>query len=167
MKTLATMAVLVLVASLACVACEHTIRDVSPAVRDELNRAVQSYFEAANRSDTIAIMDAVLHDPRVTSVANGAITTGWEAIRDQVNRINAVPADIHVTLSGRSQQFLLSPSVALVVAPYTFTARTPERSVTLHAATTLVFEKSGGKWRIVHEHNSAMPPDAQGDARHN
>jgi uncharacterized protein (TIGR02246 family) len=161
------MRLLVLVASLVCIACEHSIRDVSPAVREELNRTVQSYFEAANRSDTTAIMDAVLHDPRVTSVANGTITTGWEAIRDQSNRINAAPAVIHVTLSGQLQQILLSPSVALVVAPYTFTARTPERSVTLHAATTLVFEKSSGKWRIVHEHNSAMPPDAQVDARHN
>ena len=140
------------------IGCRHQIVDVSPSVRAELSQTLQNYFEAANRSDTAALMDTVLHDPRVTSVANGQVTVGWDAIRDQVEQLNHVQARMQVTLDGPSQQFLIGPGVALVIAPYTFSVATPERQVTLHAATTLLLQKSGGRWKIFHEHNSALPP---------
>src|SRR5262249_35785820 len=128
-------------------------------LRAELYRTVQTYIEAANHSDTATLMAMVVRDPRVTSVANGQITTGWEAIANQVVETNAVPVEMHVSISGDSSQLQITPTVVLFIAPYTLTVATPERRVTLNAAMSLVLQKSDGRWKVFHEHNSAMPPD--------
>ena len=148
-----------LVVVVLAIGCSHGPRaadsfSATPSTRAEVYRFVQRYMEAANRSDQDTMMSMVLRDQAVSSVANGEITTGWDAIREQVQMLNAVPADIHVTIEGDPAQYQLDPDSVLVVAPYTLTARREGRTLELHAVTTLVLVRESGAWKVLHEHNS-------------
>lgn len=139
--------------------CSHGPRPVDPfslpsSSRAEVYRFVQSYMEAANHSDLETIMSMILRNPEVLSVANGAVTEGWDAIREKVERLNEVPADIHVILTGDPFQYQLGPDSVLVVAPYTVRAARGGRTLTLQAVTTLVLVRAGDAWKVLHEHNS-------------
>ena len=111
-------------------------------------------MESANRSDFQTMMAMVVRRPDVLSVANGEVTAGWDAIREQVQQVNLVPADIHVSLTGDPAQYQLASDSFLVVAPYSLTATNSDRTLTLQAVTTLVLVRVDGDWKVLHEHNS-------------
>src|SRR3989442_11872846 len=138
--------------------CSHGPRpgdelDVPAGTQAEIYRFVQTYLEAATKSDLNVLMSMVLNSPSATSVANGELTVGWDAIEKQVEESNRTPLALRVWLTGAPRQFQLAPDAMLVVAPYTLRVANAARSVDLHAVTTLVLVKREGEWRVLHEHN--------------
>ena len=84
---------------------------------------------------------------------------GPKAIRNQVEQLNAIEVKFTVSY-GTVAIHTLSDKYVLVLAPYTLTASTPDGHATIDAVSTLLIGDWDGSWKIVHEHNSAQPPDS-------
>ena len=60
---------------------------IAPTTRAEVLTFVRGYIDAHNRADATALSDAVSHRTDVTSVGDGTITRGWDAIRTETDQI--------------------------------------------------------------------------------
>src|SRR5256885_14076935 len=60
---------------------------VSAATRSEALAFVRSYIDAHNRADATALSDAMSRRAEVSSVGDGTITRGWDAIRAETDQI--------------------------------------------------------------------------------
>jgi len=131
--------------------------------RTEVQQLVRGYVDAQNKPDATAVMDMVSRKPGASSVGMGKITRGWEAIRTLVDEDVRSPLTPRMTL-GVIDVEMLGVAYALAVAPFSATLSTPRGDIQLHGALTLVVEKSGGAWKVLHEHTSAQIPNAaEGD----
>jgi len=50
-------------------------------VRTEIQQAVRAYVDAFNKADAATLVEMYSREPGVTSVGDGQITRGWDAIR--------------------------------------------------------------------------------------
>jgi len=131
--------------------------------RAEVQQFVRTYVEAQNKPDATAVMDMVSRKPSVSSVGMGKITRGWDAIRTGVDEDVGSPFNPKMTL-GVIDVEVLGSAYALAVAPFSATLSTPQGDVQVHGALTLVVEKSGGAWKVLHEHTSVqIPKPTEGD----
>lgn len=128
-----------------------------PASRDEVQKFVRAYIDAGNDSDPTAFMDMVSRKPEVSTAATGVINRGWEAIRSEANRLATSQGTHHVTLASTDVTFL-GPGYALVVASVNVDLSVGENQAQMQGAMTLVLEKSSGKWKVLHEHDSLQFP---------
>jgi len=127
--------------------------------RDEVLQFVKSYIDASNKGDATAIMDMTSRKSTVSSVAEGKITRGWEAIRNSVDEEIGSPESEKMTLGVVDVQ-TLGPNNALALAPFSATVSTPQGELQLRGALTLVLERTGGQWKMLHEHASVEIPEA-------
>jgi len=65
---------------------------IAPTMRTEVLTFVRGYIDAHNRVHGTALSDAVSHRADVTSVGDGMIIRGWEAIRTQTDQITGKEA---------------------------------------------------------------------------
>ncbi len=130
------------------------------AIRAEVQTFVKSYVAASNLADTNSMMEMISRKEGVTSAANGDISRGWEAIRAEADAIVGKEGSYKISM-GTIDVMPLGAAHALAVAPVTLTIVTPSGTVQLPGAMTLVLEKSGGTWRIVHEHTSSEFQDTE------
>jgi uncharacterized protein (TIGR02246 family) len=144
---------LVAVASTALVATSAIGAQTPSSNRAEIHRFVRAYVEAHNKADATALMEAVKRSPDVTSVNNGQITRGWEAIRTQTDELTGREGSFRFAI-GTMDVTALGPSYALVVAPTTLTVATAQGTVDARGAVTLVLEKAAGSWKVINEHYS-------------
>ncbi len=150
-------AVLAILFTAGLTACSFHSRDSTAEVQD----AVRAYFEAVNRADPTAIMDQYSRNSEATSVFEGDIVRGWEQIRRETDKL-AGTAGEEKWAPGTMEVIFMGKDHALVVAPMNITLRSALGNEELEGASTLVMERTGGKWRILHEHHSIKPSD-QGD----
>jgi len=134
----------------------------SDAARAEVQAFVKAYVEAENKGDASAIMEMISKNADVASVTMGEITRGWDGIRDDVDAMTGAPEKVQVTL-GTIEVIPLGTNFALTFAPCTITSSAAAEGLQLRGALTLVLEKSGKAWKILHEHTSAQPPPDEGD----
>ena len=133
------------------------------SVRTEVQQFVKSYVDAQNKPDATAVMDMVSRKPGVSVTGMGKITRGWEAIRASVDEDVGSPTNPKMIL-GVIDAEPLGNAYALAVAPFSATLSTPRGDIQVHGAITLVVEKVGGSWKVLHEHTSVQIPTApQGD----
>ena|SRR2546428_5152298 len=134
------------------------------AVRSDVQQFVRAYVDAENKpDDATSVMDMVSHKPSVSSAVMGKITRGWEAIRTLVDENVGSPLTPKMVI-GVIDVEALGTGYALAVAPFSATLSTPRGDIQVHGALTLVVEKSGGAWKILHEHTSIqMPKPAEGN----
>ncbi len=133
------------------------------SVRTEVQQFVKSYVDAQNKPDATAVMDMVSRKPGVSSIGMGKITRGWDAIRGSVDEDVGSPMNPKMTL-GVIDVDPLGNTYALAVAPFSATLSTPRGDLQVHGAITLIVEKAGGSWKVLHEHTSVQIPTApQGD----
>lgn len=152
---------LVLVLVLALAAVTFAATPVNPTnTRAEVVAAVTAYIDAQNRGDVYDMMSMVSRRDDVVSISDGQIERGWQSIRNsnaQTIRSGTpspghdMPPGIKV---GEVDVLVLGPTAAVAVAPFTFSVASAQGFVTVPGASTLVFEKSGAKWLVVHEHTS-------------
>lgn len=128
----------------------------SNAVRTELQTFARAYIDAHNRADATALMEMVKRGPAATSVSDGEITRGWDAIRTQTDEIAGLHGAFTIAL-GTMDVTALGANHSLIVAPITINIATDQGTVQTRGAMTLVLERIQGEWRIINEHYSTRP----------
>ena len=134
----------------------------SDATRADVQAFVKAYVEAENKGDASAIMDMISKNADVASITMGEITRGWDGIRDEVDAMTGAVERVQVAV-GTIEVSQLGTNFALAFAPCTISLSASAEGPQLRGALTLVLEKSGKAWKILHEHTSAHPPPAEGD----
>lgn len=132
------------------------------AGRAEVQAFVKGYLDAANRADVTAMMEMVSRRTDVSSITDGFITRGWEAIRQDNDQFAGKEGAFRFSL-GTIDVTPLGSGYALAVAPVVVTVVAGEDTLQADSALTLVLEKTGGKWRILHEHMSGQEPEQDQD----
>ncbi|MFL5614827.1 MAG: YybH family protein [Gemmatimonadaceae bacterium] len=127
---------------------------VSMVTRTEILTFVRGYVDAHNRADATALSDAVSHRADVTSVGDGTITRGWDAIRAETDQITGKEGSFRFDV-GTMDVVPLGTSYVLVVAPTTVTMSTQQGPTQVAGAFTLVLEKGREGWKVLNEHYSS------------
>ena len=132
------------------------------ALADTLGGLVSDAYDFS-RPDVVARLMALYSptDP-VISAAAGRVTTSRAALQLQIQRfwerVGQNMRDPRFVLGARHVT-VLGPDVAVLTTTYAIPHRTPEdRPHTLAGAWTAVFERRDGRWVIVQEHLSDVPP---------
>lgn len=163
--TLVLVGILVLaaVAIAATPARTNNVRaEVEIAVRGEIDAAVRAYVDAQNRGDVHDVMAMVSRRDGIISISDGQIQRGWQTIRNSNAQILGRDAGPNLAV-GSVDVVVLSSTAAVAIAPFTFLVSSPHGSVRVPGASTIVFEKSGDRWFVVHEHTSITTQEvAQG-----
>lgn len=131
---------------------------IPAARRDSVLTAMRTFVEANNRVDVQAIVDAYSKSAQVSAVGLGDIRRGWEAIRAQADSAAGMEGLLKLSL-GAMDVVGLGAGHALVVASVAIRVETEEGPVQLRGALSVVFERTGGAWKILHEHLSLPLPE--------
>ena len=122
--------------------------------RTQIQDFVRAYVDAANRMDIAAAMEMMSRRREVSSVEDGTITRGWDAIRAAADEMLGMEGQFRVAV-GSIDITLLGASNALVLAPTTVTLKDEQgQSVQVRGALSLVLERVAGAWKVLHEHHS-------------
>jgi len=125
--------------------------------REEIVAFVRGYVDAANRVDIDAAMQMTSRNPNVSSATLGSITRGWDALRAQADEAAGSGGMYQVALGSLDVTPL--NQAALVVSTVTLNVTTPDGTVQLRGAMTLVLERVAGAWKVLHEHVSLPLPE--------
>lgn len=131
---------------------------VSPterAVRD----AFDTLVDGIRRADVAAVMGVYWNSPQLVLFNNnGTVTKSWQQVR--TNRQSSYPNLKDVKLDVRDVRVhVLSPTSALVTCLWSQTQTAREQSESATGRLTLVFQRVGGAWKVVHTHTSPDRPD--------
>jgi uncharacterized protein (TIGR02246 family) len=149
--------VLVLMAVVLGAAGVARAADGALPAREEIQRFVRAYMDANNAADPTAILDMVSRRPDVSMAEMGSINRGWESIRAELERLAGTPGTHTVSL-GAMDITPLGPGYVLVVASMSVDLAAGDNQAQLRGAMTLILEKSSGKWKVLHEHDSLHFP---------
>ncbi|HEY6224521.1 MAG TPA: nuclear transport factor 2 family protein, partial [Gemmatimonadales bacterium] len=124
-------------------------------VRTEVQKFVHQYIEAINRADAAGLMDMYARVPEVTSADNTDITHGWDAIRNDAASL----AQSHYRMTLDTVDVVpLGSDYALAVAKANYSFGTPQGSLRVRGVLTLVLQKVGTAWKVLHDHSSSQNP---------
>lgn len=147
--------ILALAGTLSAVAVSAGAAQQQPDVRVEVQAFVKQYVDAINRANAPAIMDLYARVPEVTSADNTDITRGWDAIRNDAASL--AQNRYRMTLDSVSV-VPLGPGYALAVAGATYSFGTPQGALRVRGVLTLVLQKAGDVWKVIHDHSSSQNP---------
>jgi ketosteroid isomerase-like protein len=116
---------------------------------------VRQYTAAINRADAPGIMEMYARVPEVTSADNLDITRGWDAIKRDAASLSENRFRMEL---GRVDVVPLGPGYALVVAEASYTFGTPQGALRVRGVLTLVLQKIGSAWKVIHDHSSSQSP---------
>ena len=146
-----------LVSTLVAIAAHPAAAQQQPDTAD-VQRFVRQYVGAINRADAPAIMEMYAHVPEVTSADNTDISRGWDAIRRDAAALAHNRFRIEL---GRVDVVLLGSGYALVVAEASNTFGTPQGALRVRGVLTLVLQKTGNDWKVIHDHSSVQSPGGE------
>lgn len=126
-------------------------------VRTEILQAVRAYVDAINKADAATLVEIYSREAGVTSVGDGQITRGWDAIRSTADSIAGAEGKYKVA-TGSIDVVPLGPGYALALTSTILTVKSGDQEAQLRGAMTLVFKKLGGDWKIIHDHTSTVSP---------
>ena len=132
----------------------------------QIEGAVRSYMEAIDAGDLDRQMRSWSEDTAATSVIMGEIWRGRANIRARSAEYVPVSKRMRNEL-GAVTVVPLGADAAISVVPYRSVRRDPAdeklRPYELDSMLTLIWRKTRGDWRILHEHASVKvpPPSAQ------
>lgn len=129
--------------------------EAEAGVRD----AFDTLVDGIRRADVETVMGAYWNSPQLLLFNNnGTVTRTWEQVKS--NRESSYPNLSDVKLDVRDVRVqLLSTQSALVTCLWTQSQTVRGRSETASGRLTLVFQKIGGAWKVVHTHTSPDAPD--------
>lgn len=119
---------------------------------------VRSYVKAMNKGDVGSMMKMVSRAPGVTSIGDGAISHGWRSIQSDARQFVGREGTFKFTV-GAVDVTPLGNSYVLAVAPFTVQTFGQDEDVEVPAAMTLVLQREGVSWKVVHEHWSSKEAD--------
>ena len=121
----------------------------------EVRTFVHQYIEAINRADAAGLMDLYARVPGVSSADNTDVTRGWDAIRNDAASL----AQSHYRMELDTVDVQpLGSGYALAVAKATYSFGTPQGSLRVRGVLTLVLQKIGNAWKVIHDHSSSQNP---------
>jgi len=126
-------------------------------VRTEVQQAVRAYVDAINKADAATLVEMYSREAGVTSVGDGQITRGWDAIRSTADSIAGAEGKYKVA-TGSIDVTPLGPGHALALTSTILTVKSGDQEVQLRGAMTLVYKKIGAEWKIIHDHTSTVTP---------
>ena len=132
------------------------------ALRTEVQNVVRAYTDAANKADTSAYTEIYSRQAGVTSIADGTILRGWEAIRTDADSMLGREGGYQISV-GSIDVTPLGTGFVLAVAPTTVNVQTDKGAVLLHRALTLVLQRTAEGWKIIHDHTSFVPLQSAGE----
>lgn len=145
-------AAMLVVNSLPCLTAQQPS---AATVRTEVQQAVRAYVDAVNKADAATLVEMYSREAGVTSVGDGQITRGWDAIRSTADSIAGAEGKYKVA-TGSIDVVPLGPGYALALTSTILTVKSGDQEVQLRGAMTLVFKKIGGEWKIIHDHTSTV-----------
>jgi uncharacterized protein (TIGR02246 family) len=132
------------------------------ALADTLGALVADAYDFSRPDAVARLMALYAPDDPVVSAAAGRVTTSRAALQLQIQRFwERVGQNMQDPrfLLGTPHVTVLGPDAAVLTATYAIPHRTPEdRPHTLAGAWTAVFQRRDGRWVIVQEHLSDVPP---------
>ncbi len=135
----------------------------APAKPDvTVQQFVKSYVKAMNRSDVGAMMKMFSGSAGVTSVGDGSISHGLGSIKADAQQFLGREGTFRFTV-GLVEVTPLGSGYVLAVAPFTVETLGQEEDIELPAAMTLVLERDGKSWKVLHEHWSVKDAEDNGD----
>ena len=118
--------------------------------------AVQA--DAWNRGDIEAYMDHYWKSDELTFSAGGQTTYGWQATLDRYKRRYPTPARMGRLEFDIDRVHPLGPAAAFVLGRWHLT-REPD---SVAGNFSVIFQRIGGHWVIVHDHSSTTESDDSG-----
>jgi len=142
-------------AAFAILAPRTTVAQVatSATLRPAILQAVRDYIDAQNKADAASVVEMYSREPGTTSVGDGEITRGWDAIRSAFDQLIGAQGRYRIDI-GSTDVTPLGPGHALALTTYTLTLNTAAGETQMRGAMTLVFHSEQGQWKIVHDHTS-------------
>lgn len=120
---------------------------------EDVRAVLEAQAEAWNRGDIEAFMEGYWKSDQLRFASGGSVTTGWEETLESYQRRYDTPEKMGRLSFSKLDIRLLSESSALAFGHW----RLKRREGNLGGVFTLVFEKIGSDWRIVHDHTSEDP----------
>jgi ketosteroid isomerase-like protein len=156
-----------LIGCLTCIAlafCLYTAPSASAATpEDEVLKVVDNWYKAFNTSDFELMSSVYLQSPQLSefgpSPEGAFLAQGWEMVEAGWKTTFELPKGTYI-LSPHNQQVTMIGKDVAIAAQYTIATYTDPstKKQTIHQVRqTLVFQKIGGKWLIVHQHASDLP----------
>ena len=152
-RTLASLALVQLLAVASASAA--TAQPVEEQVRTEVRR----YVDAVNRGDPRVVAALYLSDPRTSSLGDGQIYRGSQAIAELLQEVYSQGA-ISMTVDSVSV-LPLGTDAAVAVMRYRWVIGR-ESAESLAGALTLVYRRTPQGWRVAHDHTSTLAPHTPG-----
>jgi hypothetical protein len=127
---------------------------------EEVLQVVTNYAKANSSSDFELMSSLHWHSPKLSKfsprIDGMFLTQGWDTIGENYRALLQGFLGNFVLTPYHPQATMLSDDVAVVTAYYIATG---EQGVAGQMRQTLVVQKIGGKWLIVHEHTSNLPTE--------
>lgn len=123
----------------------------SAAVAAEITAAMQQQVAAWNAGDVRGFMDLYRRTRQTTFLSGGVVRQGWQETYAAYERSYPDRAAMGTLTFSDLVVRPLSPSAALVWGRW----RLAREADTPGGLFTLLFERHGGAWRIVHDHTSS------------
>jgi ketosteroid isomerase-like protein len=111
---------------------------------------------AWNRGDLPAFMADYANDSTLRYLSGGHFAGDWQALYDRYQRAFFAPGRPHDSLAYDDLDVrALTPDLALVTARFRLVRGD---SVTASGPFTLLVQRRGPRWTIIHDHTSSDPP---------
>ena len=122
---------------------------------EEIATLLQRSAADWNRGDLTGFMSDYAQDSLTSYMANGHVQYGWQALYDRYQKNYFAPGKSRDSLSFDELHVrVLTPDFAYATARFKLTRGD---SVVASGPFTLVLQRQGERWRILHDHTSADP----------
>lgn len=141
----------VFIAVVACSAPREKLGDPQQEIAAMLQRSASDW----NRGDLDGFMSDYARDSLTSYMARGHVQYGWQALYDRYKANYFAAGKTRDSLSFEELHVrALTPDFAYATARFKLTRAD---SVVASGPFTLVLQKQGDRWRILHDHTSADP----------
>lgn len=141
--------VVVLALMTACSAPRESLGNPQQEIAAMLQRSASDW----NRGDLAGFMSDYAQDSLTSYMSNGHVQYGWQALYDRYQRNYFAAGKSRDSLSFDELHVrVLTPDFAYATARFKLTRRD---STVASGPFTLVLQKQGARWRILHDHTSA------------
>ena len=146
-----TSCVVLIFIAVACSAPKLPLGNPQQEIAAMLQRSASDW----NRGDLAGFMSDYAQDSLTSYMAGGHVQYGWQALFDRYQKNYFAPGKSRDSLSFDELRVrVLTPDFAYATARFKLARRD---SVVASGPFTLVLQRQGDRWRILHDHTSADP----------
>lgn len=125
-------------------------------MENEILAVMNAQIGAWNRGDIEGFLDGYERSPDLLFASRGTFARGWDSLLERYQK--AYPEGKMGTLEFSDiEVHPIAGDAAWVVGKW----RLDMGNKKPHGAFTLIFERTTGGWKIIHDHSSGVEPDAE------